>query len=103
MKRYLLLLIIFTTTLFSQTQYELINSDRLGERELKIQLPRNYADNTEQFYPLIITMDGDYLFEITAGNVDYMSYWDDIPEAIVVGINQDRTKEDDLYLSLIHI
>ena len=89
MKRYLLLLIIFTTTLFSQTQYELINSDRLGERELKIQLPRNYADNKEQFYPLIITMDGDYLFEITAGNVDYMSYWDDIPEAIVVGINQD--------------
>jgi len=99
MKRHLLLLIIFTTTLFSQTQYELINSDRLGERELKIQLPRNYAENTEQFYPLIITMDGDYLFEIIAGNVDYMSYWDDIPEAIVVGINQDSTKEDDLYIS----
>ena len=99
MKRYLLLLIIFTTTLFSQTRYELINSDRLGERKLKIQLPRNYAENKEQFYPLIVTMDGDYLFEVTAGNVDYMSYWDDIPEAIVVGINQDSSKEDDLYIS----
>ena len=99
MKRHLLLLIIFTTTLFSQTQYELINSDRLGERELKIQLPRNYAENTEQFYPLIITMDGDYLFEITAGNVDFMSYWDDMPDAIVVGINQESSKEDDLYIS----
>ena len=99
MKRHLLLLIIFTTTLFSQTQYELIDSDRLGERELKIQLPRNYAENTEQFYPLIITMDGDYLFEITAGNVDFMSYWDDMPDAIVVGINQESSKEDDLYIS----
>ena len=99
MKRYLLLLIIFTTTLFSQTKYEFIDSDRLGQRELKIQLPRNYNENLEQLYPLIITMDGDYLFEVVSGNVDYMSYWDDMPDAIVVGINQESSKEDDLYIS----
>ena len=99
MKKYIFLLLIFTTQLFSQTKYEFIDSDRLGQRELKIQLPRNYNKNLEQFYPLIVTLDGDYLFEVVSGNVDYMSYWDDMPDAIVVGINQESSKEDDLYIS----
>ena len=99
MKKYFFLLLIFTTQLFSQTKYEFIDSDRLGQRELKIQLPRNYNENLEQFYPLIVTLDGDYLFEVVSGNVDYMSYWDDMPDAIVVGVNQESTKEDDLYIS----
>ena len=88
-----------TTSLFAQTQYEYIESDRLGSRELKIQLPRNYEENTEKFYPLILVLDGDFLFEIVAGNVDYTSYWDDMPEAIVVGVNQDGTRSDDLFVS----
>ena len=99
MKKYIFLLLIFTTQLFCQTKYEFIDSDRLGQRELKIQLPRNYNENLEQFYPLIVTLDGDYLFEVVSGNVDYMSYWDDMPDAIVVGINQESSKEDDLYIS----
>ena len=99
MKKYIFLLLIFTTQLFSQTKYEFIDSDRLGQRELKIQLPRNYNENLEQFYPLIVILDGDYLFEVVSGNVDYMSYWDDMPDAIVVGINQESSKEDDLYIS----
>jgi predicted alpha/beta superfamily hydrolase len=99
MKKYIFLLLIFTTQLFSQTKYEFIDSDRLGQRELKIQLPRNYNENLEQFYPLIVTLDGDYLFEVVSGNVDYMSYWDDMPDAIVVGVNQESSKEDDLYIS----
>ena len=99
MKKYIFLLLIFTSQLFSQTKYEFIDSDRLGQRELKIQLPRNYNENLEQFYPLIVTLDGDYLFEVVSGNVDYMSYWDDMPDAIVVGINQESSKEDDLYIA----
>ena len=43
-----------TTSLFAQTQYEYFESDRLGARELKIQLPRNYDKNPEKFYPLIL-------------------------------------------------
>ena len=39
MKKYIFLLLIFTIQLFSQTKYEFIDSDRLGQRELKIQLP----------------------------------------------------------------
>jgi hypothetical protein len=40
-------------------------------------------------------LDGDYLFEAVAGNVDYYSYWEDMPEAIVVGIKQEDQRFDD--------
>ncbi|WP_029033956.1 alpha/beta hydrolase [Salinimicrobium terrae] len=81
---------------FSQTLYKTINSSKLGkERELKIQLPRDYDQNTKKKYPVILVLDGDYLFEPMAGNVDYYSYWDEIPEAIVVGVNQLQSRNDD--------
>lgn len=83
---------------FSQITYKSLESSKLGEaRELKIQLPRNYEKNTEKVYPVMVVLDGDYLFEPVAGNVDYYSYWEDIPEMIVVGINQATTREDDAY------
>jgi predicted alpha/beta superfamily hydrolase len=85
----------------SQTIYESLESGFLGAtRELKIQLPRNYEDNPEKYYPLIIVFDGDYLFEVVAGNVDYYSYWEDMPEAIVVGVNQTGSREQDCNISL---
>ena len=92
-------LLCFNLTI-AQTVYESIASEALGTtRELKIQLPRNYEDNPEKSYPLIVVFDGDYLFEVTAGNVDYYSYWDDMPEAIVVGINQVDSRADDSVIS----
>jgi uncharacterized protein len=96
-KLYLIPLIFLATQLiYSQTIYKTINSSKLGkEREIKIQLPRNYEQNSKKNYPLIIVLDGDYLFEPMAGNVDYYSYWDEIPEAIVVGVNQVQSRDDD--------
>jgi hypothetical protein len=46
-----------------------------------------------------VVLDGDYMFEIVAGNVDYYSYWEDMPDAIVVGINQIDTRYDDCMYS----
>ncbi|WP_338732477.1 alpha/beta hydrolase [Mangrovimonas cancribranchiae] len=96
---YILVLVCSTQFTFSQVDYQMLFSEKLGEeRELKIQLPRGYSDNTDKSYPLIIVFDGDYMFEVVAGNVDYYSYWDDMPEAIVVGINQlDKRYDDCLY------
>ena len=98
MIRKLLFPVIFIITgmVYSQTTYKTIQSTRLKQtRELKIQLPRNYDSNTGKTYPLILVLDGDYLFEPIAGNVDYYSYWDEIPEAIVVGVNQVKSRDDD--------
>ena len=92
-------LLCFNLTL-AQTVYESLESESLGTtRELKIQLPRNYGDNLDKYYPLIVVFDGDYLFEVVAGNVDYYSYWEDMPEAIVVGVNQFDSRTEDCNIS----
>lgn len=99
-KKLLLLVLLMPSLLSAQTIYKTIKSSKLGEdRELKIQLPRNYEQNKEKAYPILIVLDGDYLFEPVAGNVDYYSYWEDIPEMIVVGINQQNTRNTDAYYS----
>ncbi|WP_347567270.1 alpha/beta hydrolase-fold protein [Olleya sp. YS] len=83
----------------AQTIYKELNSEKLGEtRQIKIQLPRNY-DTSDKKYPVIYVFDADYLFEPVAGNVDYYAYWEDIPEAIVIGVNQYGLRENDCYYS----
>lgn len=91
--------LLFSHLGFSQVEYKVLESKKLqAEREIKIQLPRNYKSNTEKTYPLILVLDGDYLFEPIAGNVDYYSYWEDMPEALVVGINQSESRMEDTRL-----
>ncbi|MBT0606919.1 alpha/beta hydrolase-fold protein [Aequorivita echinoideorum] len=88
--------VFFNVSAFSQIIYEEFNSSKLGEsRKLKIQLPRNYDSNKDKVYPIVIVLDGDYLFEPVAGNVDYFSYWEDMPESIVVGIMQGDSRYED--------
>lgn len=92
----MLLALILPLVSWSQILHETVNSQKLGEqREIKIQLPRNYEQNSEKRYPIVVVLDGDYLFEPVAGMVDYYSYWKDIPEMIVVGINQDGIRMED--------
>ncbi|UJH89964.1 esterase [Antarcticibacterium sp. 1MA-6-2] len=93
-----LLLLVAPFVTPAQVTYQTIQSSKLGEtRELKIQLPRNYEQNKDKVYPVMLVLDGDYLFEPVAGNVDYYSYWEDIPEMIVVGVNQVSTREEDAF------
>lgn len=98
-KKLLLICLFIAPNLFTaQTVYKSLKSSKLGEeRQLKIQLPRNYDKNKEKSYPVLIVLDGDYLFEPVAGNVDFYSYWEDIPEMIVVGINQNSTRDSDAF------
>lgn len=80
----------------SKIIYEEFDSARLGEaRRLKIQLPRDYEANDEKVYPIVLVLDANYLFEPVAGNVDYFGYWEDMPEALVVGIMQGDDRYDD--------
>ena len=96
---FLLLLFLVFNTSKAQVKYETIQSSKLGEeRQIKIQLPRGYNSDADKTYPVFVVLDGDYLFEAVAGNVDYYSYWEDMPESIVVGINQiDKRFDDCMY------
>ena len=66
-----------------------INSAKLNEmREITIGLPASYQKNPGKKYPLLLLLDGDYLFDPFSGALQYGAYWDDIPEMLVVGISQ---------------
>lgn len=85
---------------FSQVIYKEFDSYKLGaKRGIKIQLPHGYNPEDKTEYPVVIVFDGDYLFEPFAGNIDYQSYWDEIPKCIVVGINQATTRLADFSFS----
>ena len=107
MKKYVLNILIFTLLVnlsFSQN-LDSLNISRINDtilskylnekRPIEIQLPRTYDTNPDKKYPLIVVLDGDYMFNIVAGSVDYLSYWGDIPENLIVGINQKETRFKD--------
>ncbi len=83
---------------FAQVSYEEIESARLNSvRKLKIKLPENYDPNSEIKYPVIVVFDGDYLFEPVAGQVQFQTYFDDMPPSIIVGILQGDEREYDSF------
>jgi len=93
-KTALLLCILFSIGSFSQKITEEVFSPKLNEnREITIGLPASYLKNTNQKYPLLILLDGDYLFDPFQGALNYGAYWDDLPEVIIVGINQNKNDE----------
>ena len=84
----------------AQVIFETIYSEKLNQnRKLKILLPKGYSDIDKKTYPIVLVLDADYLFELVTGNTDYYSYWDEIPEVIVVGINQSEFRYDDIMYS----
>lgn len=95
--RYLFFLLLFTAfTANAQEIVENFHSQKLGaDRELTIIVPPSYEKEKDKKYPLVLVLDGDYLTDPVSGIFSYTSYWDDLPEAIIVGISQGDTREDD--------
>lgn len=94
-KLFLLLVFVYTSSLFAQkTITDTITSQKLSEdREIKISLPPSYSKNKNQQYPLLILLDGDFLFDPFYGTLSYGYYWDDLPEVIIVAISQNKNNE----------
>ena len=107
MKKYILNTFLFflTINLLSSQNLDSLYVSRVNDtilskylnekRAIEIQLPRSYETEVDKNYPLMIVLDGDYMFNIVSGSVDYLSYWGDIPENLVVGINQKDTRFQD--------
>ena len=92
--KYLLVFLLFSTVLFSQKTTELFKSNTLGEtRQITIGLPSSYEQNPTKKYPLLILLDGEFLFDPFNGALNYGEYWDDLPETIIIGINQNQKNE----------
>ena len=89
------LILLFSFTAFSQSFVEQIKSVKLNEtRDIRIKLPNSFKSNPEKKYPLILVLDSEFLYPVFEGNLHFGNYWDDIPEAILVGINQNKNNEN---------
>lgn len=94
MMKKILLLLLFSTPVFSQKTTESFVSTNLGEsREITIGLPAVYEENPTKKYPILILLDGDYLFDPFFGALNYGAYWQDLPETIIIGISQNINEE----------
>lgn len=92
--KHTLLLLLFSVTVFSQKTTETFVSTKLGEsREITIGLPPSYEQNPTKKYPILILLDGDYLFDPFFGALNYGAYWEDLPETIIIGISQNINEE----------
>ena len=87
-------ILLFSFSAFSQSFVEQIKSVKLNEtRDIRIKLPASFKSNPEKKYPLILVLDSEFLFPLFEGNLQFGNYWDDIPEAILVGINQNKNNQ----------
>lgn len=59
----------------------------LESRVISIHIPESYSI-LEKSYPVIYSLDGEYTRLALNGTADYYSYWDKIPECIIVSIDQ---------------
>lgn len=93
-KAILFFLLILTSNSFSQKTKDSILSRKLDKyRHLTVSLPPSYDKDSKKAFPILILLDGDYLFDPFQGALSYGNYWDDLPEVILVGLDQNKENE----------
>lgn len=95
-KTLLILALALSLNGFGQVIKDSIFSNRLDKyRYLSISLPPSYNKDTKRAFPLLLALDGDYLFDPILGTLKYGYYWDDLPEVILVGLHHTSDTERD--------
>ena len=85
----LIFALLFGVFAFSQVTQEIFESFKLQERrDVHYYFPEKMDENKK--YPLIIVLDGDYLFEQVVATSKFYSRFHGMPQSIVVGINQSK-------------
>lgn len=62
-------------------------------RYITVSLPKSFKKDSKKTYPLLFLLDGDYLFDPFHGAISYGNYWDDLPEVVLVGLDQSKENE----------
>ena len=104
--KYKLLLIFFVAVAPLRAQKIVpddVPSRFFGNRAINVSLPAFYDKDEKKTYPLIVLLDGEYLLDPFNGIMSYTAYWDDLPQAIIVGVNHEsaegRKLDTDVYQS----
>ncbi|WP_297791676.1 alpha/beta hydrolase-fold protein [uncultured Eudoraea sp.] len=89
---FLCVALLFCSGLVAQVTQEIFESFKLQERrDVKYYIPENYTP--EKKYPLVVVLDGEYLFDQVVAISKFYSSFQGTPEAIIVGVFQ---SENDL-------
>ncbi|MDP2526072.1 alpha/beta hydrolase [Maribacter dokdonensis] len=81
--------LLFGFTSYAQVTQEIFESFKLQERrDVHYYFPEN-LDETKK-YPIIIVLDGEYLFEQVVATSKFYSRFHGMPQSIVVGIDQSK-------------
>ncbi|MEK6153174.1 alpha/beta hydrolase-fold protein [Flavobacteriaceae bacterium 3-367] len=84
-----LLACIMSLGLSAQVTQEIFESFKLQERrDVSYYFPEDYSE--EKKYPLVVVLDGDYLFDQVVATSKFYSKFQGMPETIVVGIHQSK-------------
>lgn len=90
----ILTVLLFSLSGYAQKIVEPFSSQKLGgDRDIYITLPPSYEKDKDQKFPLLLVLDGEYLFDPFLGALKFGNYWDDLPEVILVGISQNKQEE----------
>lgn len=90
----LLLLLLSVFTGFSQVKSTDFESFKLGgKRTVQLYVPEDYSE--EKMYPLLVVFEAEILFDITVANTKFYSSHGDMPQAIIAGINQGSSVDED--------
>jgi len=60
------------------------------KQSISIKLPKNYDENSNLKHPIIVVLDGHYLFTPVIGQTDFQTYFENMPSSIIVGINHEN-------------
>ncbi|MBM1104876.1 esterase [Aurantibacter crassamenti] len=75
----------------AQVKVEIFESFKLQERrDVKYYFPEDYDEAKK--YPLILVLDGEYLFDQVVANTKFYSRFHGMPQSIVVGIEQSQNQ-----------
>jgi predicted alpha/beta superfamily hydrolase len=85
-----LLILLATNSIFAQRNPESIQTKKIGIRTFTVVTPTSYESSPEKKYPTLVLLDGEYLLDPFEGILKYGSYWDDLPEMIIIAINQNN-------------
>lgn len=84
-----LLACIISFGLSAQVTQEIFESFKLQERrDVSYYFPEDYSE--EKKYPLVVVLDGDYLFDQVVATSKFYSRFQGMPQTIVVGIHQSK-------------
>lgn len=83
-----LLFLVISNNLFAQRSIDTIATKKIGPRSFTVVTPPSYESNPEKKYPTLLILDGEYLLDPFDGVLKYGNYWDDLPEMILIAIDQ---------------